>query len=331
MKGLAALIIRPKEECVIGIGGALLSLKAGEPLVYPAPQDEETVFTVWGRPGGSCIPEAHRLSMEDGAVKEATLPVTDWGGAAEIEVRPRSFKAPLGSEPKTIAETGWFSGDRRAKAELYSDNGLRLAVTEDGGDTVSFPLCEGTGGSLRTVDFGFARLLAVRAVSDEGERLILINRDREKVFEAAGDRADISEGAPTVIESLGTVRGHERRTKYEYSAGAFVPVKVETGFFTHDANELKTEARIALAAVEEAKLGLPSWREALSEELDGMLGENGLIDFLGCFGRVGLYPLEEGAGRVTLGLFGEGEGNISRPRKILFTFREGRIDDIEEL
>lgn len=331
MRSVEALVFMAEEDCVLGLGGVFTALSAGVPFIYPAPWDSELAFTVWGAPDGSSIPAAHRLRIGNGSLEFATLPAVDWGSAAEIMVSPIGLPKAAPKTPLLLSEAKWFAGERRAKAELYSDNGVRLAISPEGGEPYSYPLGEGCEGSLRTVDFGFARLLSVRLKAGKGERLLLIDQKQEKVFEAAGDEAFLDEGVPTVIESLGTVRGHERRTRWEYRGGGFVPEGSETGFFTRAERAPESLSERAASAAEEARLGLPSRGEFISEELQGMLGENGLADFLGDFETVSAYPLEEGAGLATIGLFGKREGNIARPKKLLFTFREGLIDDIEEL
>jgi hypothetical protein len=336
MNGITALIFRAEKDCYIGMEGNLMRLSAGVPAVYPAADDSLNCFTVWGDPrflaeGRFTAPEAHFVRLEGGSAREASLPVTDWGRALEIEVNPAEAALPFRGEPRILAETAWTAGGGKVKAELYSDAGLRLAITREGRPAETYPLCDGTGGGVNTVDLGFGKLLSVTAVTETGERLFLLNSGLERIFEAEGFRAMISEGVPTVIERLGTVRGHEKRTAYEFRGGAFEALEPEIGFFTHEPNTLESERLMAAAAAEEARMGLPSQRENLSEELSAMLGENGLSEFLGEYGSVLTYPVEEAAGLVTVGLLGEREGNIARPRKYLFTFRNGLIDDVEEL
>jgi hypothetical protein len=267
--------------------------------------------------------------MRGGSLAESDIPAVDWGGAVELFPKPPlvSIRPPV---RRVLDRARFRMGEKQAEAELVSGFGVSLELKTPGAAPLIIPLGVGNEGSLRTIDFGFARCLTAHVMGEEGETLAAVSPEGELLLNIGGESASISEGVPTLISSLGTRRGHERRTRWEISSGSFTPREDGPGFYTHEPFELINETDRAAALIEETALGLfPP--ELLTPALRSSAGEEGLKEYLGEFSRVLVHPLEEPRGSVTLGLVRSEEGNIARPAKFRISFSEGLIDDVAEL
>lgn len=334
-KEMTSLVFSSEEPCIIGAGGAFCAISASFPLVMPCADDHELFFTVWaqndkGSENGVPIPVMHRIRISGGAADTVTLPVVDWGGVIEIPVRPLFLPAGGQAPPMLLSSIGWRYDGRPARAELFRDDGLRLAVVSEGREPVSFALGAGDTGSLRLFDVGSARLLVVLAIARGSERLIMLDQNAGVLLDVSGDRASIEDGFPTVTQRMGTVRGHARKTRFEFSGGAFVKLPESVVFVEGEPNEPANETQRALAAVQETALGFESAAEFFEPGLARKAGEEGFKSFFGSFDEARPYPMELREGEAIVGLI-TNDGPIARPKKFLFAFSGGLITDAEEL
>ena len=335
MKQMQLIVFTSKSPCYIDFGGAFYLISPEEPLAVPYNKIDPSglVFTVWGSgnvpEGKLAVPALHRIAFEEGRAAGDTIRTVDWGDITEAEVEPLFIPLEQREEPRLIDSLEIPYSGGGAKAELYTDNGLRLLITPREGEQFSIALGEGSGGRLFRYDIGPERLTAVRMKSENRERLILLNGMLEKVLDVSGTQALIEDGAPAVYEELGTIRGHRRKTNYELSGGAFKKKRELTGFFGREPNEPAGASAKALALVQELRLGIEGWNapliggpleDASREELQGFLGE---------YDSELAYPAEEPEGRATVGLV-KGGGVRLYPKKILFEFVNGVITDIKE-
>lgn len=331
MSEAVSAVIRPDFVSMLEIGGCWLRASPEEPAVIPV-IGGELVFTVWRTEcarGFSPMPALCRAVIKNGVLAESSAPAVDWGGV--IELMPRTVLIETERPVRQVLDSARFRmGERTARAELVLDGGVRLELLRDGAAPLSFGLGSGNRGSLRVIDFGFARCLAAHIFRDGGEGLAIVSPEGVLVLNAEGERADVVDGVPTRIESLGTKRGHELRTRWETLGGVFVPKEDPPGFYTHEPFPLEGEAEKAAALFEETALGRDV-SELMTGSLAEAAGEGGLRDYAGEFSRVLLFPLEEPPGAVTVGLVRKEEGAVTRPDRFRVSFSDGLADDVAEL
>ncbi len=334
MKRMKTLVFTSKRECVIEIEGAYASISPDMPAAVPVVGRDELIFSVWPRRGSNgselMLPSLGRVRFGvEGACCDSGVTV-DWGDLTEIAIEPLSVALPCFGPVRHLSSMTLSSDHRRNELELYFDNGLRLAVSPQGAQPYSIALGEGREGRLFSYDAGNERLIAIEANTDAGQRLILLNERFETALDLRGDRALIEEGTPTVYESLGTVMGHEKRTRYELTGGGFKAGAPEVGFFTREPHEPVSDAERALELASELRLGLPGWNAFLrGGPLEEASAEE-LKDFFGEYDCELMYPAEEPAGLATIGLVKSGQSCV-RPRKLEFSFDHGVITDVNEL
>ncbi|MCR5808043.1 MAG: hypothetical protein K6G56_00620 [Clostridiales bacterium] len=322
------LLINAKRDCAVLSNGGGVFLSAGSRTMIPIKEGGETLFTVWGVSDGDLIPvpKAERIAARSGRIDFSTFEVVDWGDIAEADIEPLFVSFPEACAAVLLDHAEYPAGSGR-RAELWLDGGLMLRL---GGVTI--PIGRGRTGSLRVLDVGSARLLVVRYEKHEGAQgLAIFNPNAEKLLEFEADAAGIEEGYPTARRFLNTVAGHEKRTRWEYSGGAFHVMDDITGFFTREKREPAFPAQGALAFVQELSLGL--WDEAkarLTDELQSELSEKEASDYLGLFDEARLSPFEEGEYRAVVGLI-EKSGKVLNARRFAFALENGLIADITEL
>ena len=329
MPGLKSLVISSKRPCAVFCGEGRFRLEGGSRTVIPAAPDSELFLTVWGEGEGIQVPSLVYIRLEKGEAVRSNMPVIDWGDVLELSAEPVSIPTEPQGRPRLLDAAEAVFGGRSVKAELFEERGLFVALTPQGRSPASFALGEGRGGSLSVLDVGRERLLVVKTETGRGERLVVMSFEAEILLDAEGDRAAVMDGRPTVIDRLGTVRGHERRTVYEFTGGRPVKLPEEIGFFEGAERIPASDAERALSIAEDVSLGTERWRELISPELAAGLGGNEMKEFLGDFSAARLYPLEEPEGRATVGLT-DGKGPVMRPRRLVFTFSKGLVADVEE-
>lgn len=333
---MPTLIITARSPCTVCFGGGASFLGRGESVLIPCAPDSENFFTVWGVSGYEtldklAVPVLHRVTLTGGRITGSSAPALDWGEAAELTVGPEFVPAIVHGSPMLMAQTDFLFRERRSKVELISDGGAKLVFFPDGMDPLSLSLGDGEEGELRTVDVGSARLLAVKLAADMEERLVIVTHEGETILDVSGSKASIEDGAPTVTEYLGTVRGHEKRTRYEYERGGFRKTEESIGFFERPAREPASCAETALALAEELRLGVyrPEYYR-FAGALAGGVEEGSLREFFGAYSDESRCPFALPEGKAQVGLISE-TGIIRRPRKFLFAFDGGAITDIDEI
>ena len=112
------------------------------------------------------------------------------------------------------------------------------------------------------------------------EKLVALNDKIEVAAALAGEICRIENGYLTAIEPLGTVLGHEKRTRYEFFGGSLRELPPETGFFTNRAHMPNSPQETALALMQAVRLGREDEADALlSRELAETLSFAELCDF----------------------------------------------------
>lgn len=177
-------------------------------------------------------------------------------------------------EPARLGSVDFPTGSgRQRRVALFRDGGLRISVEESGQER-SWYVCGGTDGKAHVLDVGRERLLVIhasgcrRCENSEAEtpmlgfkcgcrceKLVALNDKIEVAAALAGEICRIENGYLTAIEPLGTVLGHEKRTRYEFFGGSLRELPPETGFFTSQAHMPNSPQETALALMQAVRLG----------------------------------------------------------------------------
>ena len=252
------------------------------------------------------------------------------GGVYELflETGHMSFSQP--TDPHTIDTLSFSIGKQRRTLTLYAENGLRLLV-EDGGHTrVGISLGNGSGGSLALYAAGGAQFAAVRTVSSTGQKLLILDAQLQSALELKAQEILLEEECVYALDSLGTLMGHQQRTRYVFEDGAFSSGAAETGFFTRCYDFPKDNRELTTAFCEAVREGFESEAFSyLTEELRRTMDFDDLRDFLGNFSCC-RPPLSDQSGAL-LGLIACESDRISSARLYEFSFENGRISDISEV
>lgn len=259
--------------------------------------------------------------------------VCTWpGGVFELTLKPgRLRKETPFPIPCTVDKIEPVFSGRRFTLTLYRENGLRLSVEENGEVRCIHVLGEGKTGALNVKEIGGTLYAAAETEGEGKKHILLLNGSMESVFEAAAGNIIADSSGIFLIDSLGTLRGHERRTAYlPGEDGTFSPLPPETGFFTHRPKQSADSFERAVSFLEAVREGFAE--EALSclaETLREEISFASLRDFFGDFEEV-RPPLSDRSGRY-LGTAKRMEENRLRARLYEFSFAEnGLIDNITE-
>lgn len=255
----------------------------------------------------------------------------DWGDEA-IELCADFMPLPrTANTPSQLQRINFPARDgRRRNATLYRDNGIRLSV-EEGGTERSFILCGGTEGSMRVLDVGRERLLIVHAKDGDTERLIALESRFEVAASIEGTHCSVDDGYLTAVAPLGTVLGHERRTRYELRAGRLNRLPDEVGFYSNSPIFPSDAVGISLALMEAILLKREDELDLfLSRELSESLELNDLCEFFGDFDETRAAPWQDtndcsDEARIILGAVKNGKA-----KKFVFTVKNERISDITD-
>ena len=333
MNRASTLILSSEKEVCVFLGTAMYAVSKGRPLFLPVERDAELYFTLWSVSDNNAVcfavPALHRIRIEEGRAVDSSIRVFDWEGVIEGELEPKILTMPVSAKPMLLDRTEYVFGERKATAELYRDNGLRLALTPAGGETFSFPVGEGDEGRLGVIDTGRTRLLTVNAKAGRTERLVIVDPRADIVFEGEADVAGITEGYPTLIRELNTVRKHQQMERYSLSSSGAELYDRRIGFFTRASIDPQGGAETVLSVIQELRLGVYDLSYGISGELAAETSVSDLKAYFGEFDAERLYPAEEGEGRVTVGLYND-VGRIIKPRRFLFELSDGLISDIRE-
>lgn len=311
--------------------------------------DTDALVTVNGHVLGECGPDAHvampvsdtgdyyvcaipltaghrmltrKLRFADGKLQTTDVPdvaVCLWpGGVAECLLQTRVAEA-WREKPLVLAQTVFGA----YALTLYRETEVRLCVEQQGRPLYAYMLGAGEDGSF----LPYGEYLGV-LVRGERERLVLLNSTMQDVLDIQGDAVFLEE-EPAVIERVGTLLGHERRTRYRLTASGFLPCKPETGFFTRDYAPPRDEADLSVAFFEAVREGFET--EAMGYVTESLRKSFAFADigaFLGEYGAVRL-PVSCRSGRV-VGLLHDADG-VTRARLYRLAFEQGKIDNLEEI
>lgn len=277
-----------------------------------------------------------KIAFEKGQISlypAEDVDVCTWpGGVFELTLTPgRLEKEAHAQVPYEVDRIEPRFSGRQFTLTLYYENGLRLSVEENGETKCIHYLGEGKTGGLNVKEIGGAAYVAVETEYGTKERILLLDGNMENVFEASADAVKADSGGIFCIDSLGTLRGHERRTAFVRGAdGTFSPLPPEIGFFTHIPKKSADSFERAVSFLEAVREGFEG--EALSylsETLRDALSFSSLREFFGDFEAV-RPPLSDRSGRY-LGTVTRKAGNRCSARLYEFAFAEnGLIDNITE-
>ena len=229
---------------------------------------------------------------------------------------------------------------------------------EESGQERSWYVCGGTDGKAHVLDVGRERLLVIhasgcrRCENSEAEtpvlgfkcgcrceKLVALNAKIEVAAALAGEICRIENGYLTAIEPLGTVLGHEKRTRYEFFGGSLRELPPETGFFTNRAHMPNSPRETALALMQAVRLGREDEADALlSRELAETLSFAELCDFFGSFADERIAPSglceptaydNSTAEKIIVGAIKTDAGGLVRAEKFVFTIENGVVTDVE--
>ena len=246
---------------------------------------------------------------------------------------------------------------RLGSVALFRDGGLRISVEESGQER-SWYVCGGTDGKAHVLDVGRERLLVIhasgcrRCENSEAEtpvlgfkcgcrceKLVALNDKIEVAAALAGEICRIENGYLTAIEPLGTVLGHEKRTRYEFFGGSLRELPPETGFFTNRAHMPNSPQETALALMQAVRLGREDEADALlSRELAETLSFAELCDFFGSFADERIAPSglceptaydNSTAEKIIVGAIKTDANGLVRAEKFVFTIENGVVTDVE--
>lgn len=261
-------------------------------------------------------------------------------------------------EPARLGSVDFPTGNgRQRRVALFRDGGLRISVEESGQER-SWYVCGGTDGKAHVLDVGRERLLVIhasgcrRCENSEAEtpvlgfkcgcrceKLVALNDKIEVAAALAGEICRIENGYLTAIEPLGTVLGHEKRTRYEFFGGSLRELPPETGFFTNRAHMPNSPQETALALMQAVRLGREDEADALlSRELAETLSFAELCDFFGSFADERIAPSglceptaydNSTAEKIIVGAIKTDAGGLVRAEKFVFTIENGVVTDVE--
>ena len=269
--------------------------------------------------GNLCEPEA-----ED--VKVCAWP----GGVYELELFPGAFpEKKILPFPYVIEEVCWREGTRELCCILYFENGLKLSVEESHRILAGYSFGDGREGKLTLLDMGEERVLLVKSSSETQQRLTAFHFSGEVIMDLFADEVCVEEGCPAAIQRLGTLKGHERRRKYDLKNGVFIQAVEEIGFFTRAEPEVKDMREVAICFCEAVREGFFEEAEKYLDDsiltgLDLVEVQEFIGDFVCC-----RTPFSDPSGSL-LGLIRKGEGRIEKTDLYRFTFENGKIANIEK-
>ena len=182
-------------------------------------------------------PVTRKLRLEEGMLASqpaADVSICTWpGGVYELFLRTGHALERRGVQfPRTLDQLSYSVGNRRRSLTLYQEDGLRLCIEDGGRPRTGLSLGQGNYGTLAVYTAGGRQFAAVRTVGESGERLLMLDSDLNAALEIAAAHISLEETGVYAIDPLGTRMGHEIRTLYVYTAGAFHGGTPETGFFT---------------------------------------------------------------------------------------------------
>lgn len=334
-----ALIIRAECPALISINGRLAG-ECGPDAYISAPLSANGDYYIEMQPllpksGGVMLRGVTRkFTLENGIIMQQGYEdahICFWpGGVDELIFCPGALAAAPGGEAITLDAITPTLGGKRFDITLYRDNETKLSVVSAAQGAACYALGQAQDGMLGVNRLGGNEFISVRLNTAQGERLILLDDALRQALDISGTRCIIEGDTPTRLDSLGTVRAHERRIRYAFINGAFEPAGEEIGFFTHD--PIKPQNRLERAAAFAQANMLHLEAEALSflaPELSSTLSAGALGEFFGDYVRV--CPPPGDLSGDTLGLIAPKSAYAYTARLFAFEHGEAGIENITEI
>ncbi len=341
MNSLPMLCITTALPCFITVNAEVVGVSdSGRRLILPVSESTECyigAFPTESPDGCAAVPVTRLIRITDCKVDGDAIAddvrVTDWRGLFEVWLSPCLLPICGRRKAESFGSVQFRYGGAPAKIELINDGEMRLVVSPESEKSSSaFAIGFGDSGILSLLDVGRERLLEARIAYQGGERLILLNGELDALLDISGDMVGVIDGYPTAICELETSAGFQRRERYEYRSGEYVPLAEEYGFFTREAVAASCDEEIALCFCESIHLRLYDNASPLvASELTQSLSIDEIAEYLGDFEFCKASPLSNTSnGFIVIGLFDE-KKPVMLPRLFRFELRGGLINDIESL
>ena len=157
----------------------------------------------------------------------------------------------------------------------------------------------------------------------------MLGDNMNSLLELYGESILLEEGSVSLIDPLGTLLGHQRRTRYRYQGGGFSADCPETGFFTREYKYPADRQKLVIAFCEAVREGFDVEAASymtVSLKMDFSIDE--IRNFLGNFDCC-RPPLSDRSGRL-IGLIETGSDGVACARLYEFAFEDELIADISE-
>lgn len=279
-------------------------------------------------------PITRKLSLCDGEALPAQGPDVSFcrwpggvyemyfGPSADLPVQPADF-------PKELDQLGYMQGRSRRSLTLFRENGLKLLMEEDGKPPSCVSIGPGEYGSLALYSVAGRQLIAVSTFDGGRQRLLMLDGGMNSLLELCGESILLEEGCVSLIEPLGTLLGHQRRTRYVYQGGGFSAGCPETGFFTREYKYPSGRQDLVVAFCEAVREGLDGEAASyMAASLRADFSIDEIRNFLGNFDCC-RPPLSDRSGRL-IGLIETGADGSAFARLYEFAFENELISDISE-
>lgn len=294
--------------------------------IYPLRSEEGRYFPVMRK---LCFVQGVLQPLESDDVEAYAWP----DGIYEVIVAPGVLPAPrLPVFSFMVDQLQLRDG---STATLYYEDGLRLAVEQNGRVKYGAVLGEYRTGKLQLGASGQLFALAGEpsmqsAYAPEGyaSTVLALSGGFKELLHVQAQAAGLREEAVVCFGCLPTLHAHDEKQVYTFADGEYTSQPPQIGFFTHAPLVLEGQAMVMRAFCEAVQYRL--FEEAftyLSPALREGLDEGTLKEFLGaCIKtRPPFFRRDRMIGLV----YGE-EGGIHAVRLLLFTFEEGKIDNMED-
>lgn len=330
------LVIRSSAHALIEVNGQLLGeCMPDSHVAMPASDCGDYYISAYPlRPGLWRWSITRKLTLENGSAlppQAEDMTLCAWpGGVYEVSLDPTVPSVPADPFPRDMDSLSCTVGRTLRTYTLYYENGIRLLVEEDGISRCCLSLGEGDYGTLSLYSVGGRQFTAVSIHKEEGERMLLLDQELRSILELSADIILLEESCISVINRLGTAAGHEVRTRYTYSGGAFHPLPQERGFFTQSYRFPDGRLNLVTAFCEAVREDFREEAESyLAPALKNAFSFDEIKDFLGNF-QCCRPPLSDKSGAL-LGLVAAECDRVSSARLYEFSFENGLISDIAEV
>lgn len=326
------IVIRTPVLSLIEVNGQMLGeCRPGSHVAMPAGDTGEYYIRVTPLDGPGW-PVMRKLTLEQGIALPPEgdgVELCHWpGGVYEICFSPAGRLVQSADFPRQLDQLSFSCGRTRRTLTLYREGGLRLLI-EDEGRSSCISLGPGDYGSLALYAVAGRQFVAVTTHEADTSHLLMLDTNIQAVLEISASAIFLEPDWVAAVDDLGTLMGHQRRRKFVYSAGEFIPQCPETGFFTRQYAFPETML-LPRAFAEAVREGFQD--EALSyitDELRRDFSFDEMRDFLGNFQSC-RPPVSDKKGAL-LGLISSDGCRVSSARLYEFRLEKGLISDIAEV